>query len=141
MMRMFAFPARIVLTLVVSGALSGCHRDLPTAPSETGIVIYEHANYSGYATRITSDVSNLKDLPGPCSPDVLPEDVILSWNDCISSVSVMPGWYAQLFVDDGFRGGVLTVTSDIPDLRSLPGPCVFLGGFNDCLSSVRVFKR
>ena len=96
------------LTQVVAVAtlvcLTGCEKSLPTAPSEltSGIVIYRHADFEGESAQITRDISDLRDVKGPC-PGFEPGvgvglggaptggNVDYNWNDCISSVRVAPG--------------------------------------------------
>jgi hypothetical protein len=140
-MRVLAFTVRHVMPVAALCALVACQKHLPMAPSELsdGIVIFEDRNYSGDSAHITSDVKNLEDFHGPCGKNAGQYSNTYSWTDCISSVRVAPGWYAQLYEDDSFRGDILTVTSDVPDLRFSSGPCH--EGFNDCVSSIRVFKQ
>jgi hypothetical protein len=52
---------------------------------------------------------------------------------------VLPGYSARLYGDKNFRGALLEVTEDVPDLRALRGDCS--GSFDDCVSSIRVLKR
>lgn len=124
---------------------AACGSDLPTAPSEltAGIVVYEHPNYRGHWAHFTNDVSDLKDVDGPCYTSVGYDlydgsDIESRWNDCISSVRIAPGWRATLFGDANYRGGQLQVTSDIPDLKLVRGSCG--SGLNDCISSIRVSR-
>ena len=63
-------------TLPVSGAvavaagllLSGCMKNLPTAPSvpvlTSGVAIYEHADFAGDSALVTADLGDLKDFSG-----------------------------------------------------------------------------
>jgi hypothetical protein len=137
--------------LLVIGAsmlpLLACQKSLPTAPSDlmTGITVYEHADYLGQSAHITQDIADLKDFKGPCerygsgvvgapAPDLKQE-----WDDCISSIRVAPGWRATLYRDDDFNGDRLEVTGDIPNLQVVPGRCD-KGGFNDCVTSIRVVR-
>ena len=41
-----------------------------------------------------------------------------------------------MYKDDSYRGSALTVTSDIPDLERVSGPCD--GHWGDCISSISV---
>jgi hypothetical protein len=131
---------RPALGIGVAVLLLGCQKSLPTAPSDlaSGIVVYEHANYLGASAHITQDVKDLKDFKGPCVVSVGddPEEV---WNDCISSVRVAPGWRATLYRDDGFKGDQLQITEDTPNLQLVPGDCS-KGGFNDCVTAIRIFR-
>ena len=122
----------------------GGDKRLPPAPSEltTGIVIYEDANYRGSSAHITGDVANLEDFRGPCYASDNAGQYSsgeFNWNDCISSVRVAPGWRATFYGDDKFRGGRIEVTSDIPDLKRVPGDCST--GMNDCVSSIRLSRQ
>jgi hypothetical protein len=138
---MFGFRASFVVLSVALGALSACvQKELATAPSDlaTGIVIHEDPNYRGKSAHITSDARDLQYYFGPCFEVSNSADGV-NWDDCISSVRVAPGWRAQLFEDEDFEGRMLTVTSDMRDLRSVPGPCG--DDFNDCVSSIRVFMQ
>jgi hypothetical protein len=124
--------------LCVLGGLA-CREGLPTAPSdlETGIIIYEHADYLGEAAHITTNVSDLKDFEGPCiepDGDGGGTDV---WNDCVSSIRVAPGWYAHVYEHDDFDGDYIEVAADVPNLRFAGPGCS--NGFNDCITSIRVF--
>ena len=61
-----------------------------------------------------------------------------TWDDCISSVKVMPGWSATLYRDTNYKGASVTITSDTPNLKALAG--CGKDGFNDCVSSIRVAR-
>jgi len=121
---------------------------LPTAPSQlaNGIVLYEHANFAGEAGHATISIPDLQRLAGPCKETIdtpsLPSQGptttdILSWNDCISSIRVAPGWRATIYRDSDFRGEFLELASDVPNLQLVPGRCS-RDGLNDCISSIRV---
>jgi hypothetical protein len=135
---------RPVLCAIATGAalcVLGCGaEELPFAPGEltTGIAIYHHADYAGESALITEDIEDLKDVKGPCETSS-GESADERWNDCISSVRVAPGWRAILYRDDGFEGEQLEVTGDIPNLQMVPGDCP-KGGFNDCVTAIRVFR-
>ena len=123
----------------------GCQESLPTAPStlETGITVYEHADFLGKSAHITSDISDLRDFDGPCehtSADQYGVSTSHDWNDCISSVRVAPGWRATIYKDTGYRDDSLEMTGDVPNLQAVLGDCP-KGGLNDCVSSVRVRAR
>lgn len=121
--------------------LAGCEgSDLITlgpTPPDQGIVIYIHADFAGSSQAIDVDVRDLTRAQGPCSSGQ--EGEVPSWGKCVSSVRVLPGWSATLYRDEDFNGRSVTVTSDTPDLRNLPGPCD--GGFNDCITSMRVTRQ
>ena len=119
-----------------------CADELPTAPSEllAGIVVYEHANFEGESGHITEDISDLQGFDGPCERTDYSDRYSTtehSWNDCISSVRVAPGWSATLYRDDGYDDDALTITADMPNLQLAPHDCDH-GGLNDCVTSVRV---
>ena len=125
--------------VVVALAGSGCRESFPTAPAElqTGIIVYQHADYLGESAHITTNVSDLKDYRGPCfetDSEGLPISV---WNDCISSISVAPGWRAHVYEHDDFDGDYIEVTGDLANLRFAGTGCS--DGFNDCITSIRVF--
>jgi hypothetical protein len=125
--------------VVVALAGSGCRESFPTAPAElqTGIIVYEHADYLGESAHITTNVSDLKDFEGPCLESVNQGQLTYAWNDCISSISVAPGWRAHVYEHDDFDGDYIEVTGDVANLR-LAGPGCS-DGFNDCITSIRVF--
>jgi hypothetical protein len=81
-------------------------------------------------------VTDLTKAEGPCTIDENGGGG--SWNDCISSIRVLPGWTARIYGDKNFRGAVLEVTSDIPDLSKIDRDCS--GSNNDCISSIRVMR-
>jgi hypothetical protein len=115
---------------------------LPTAPSDlmTGIAIYEHANFQGRSSQVARDISDLKDVSGPCEHETSGDfgtTTYRDWNDCISSIRVAPGWRATVYRDTGFDGQSLEVTQDVPNLQLVPGTCSH-DGLNDCISSIRV---
>jgi Peptidase inhibitor family I36 len=109
----------------------------PTPPDE-GVIVYIHSNFVGTSQQINQDVRNFEEVEGPC---VVSDESgsTASWNDCISSVRVLPGWQVTLYRDREFRGASLTTTEDISDLKLRSGPCD--GSFNDCITSVRVSRR
>ena len=106
---MRAFPGRFSVLIGLAGALVACEPfalpALPAAPSALieGIAIYEHANYEGASSLLTTDVANLWAFKGPClrdSPAPGTEDVdVFDWNDCVSSIRVASGWRAVLYAD------------------------------------------
>jgi hypothetical protein len=133
------------LRLVILGSIlliTACQKELPTSPSDLwiGIVVYEHANFQGESAHIVSDLSDLEDFKGPCGSFhyTYPYGTTTySWDDCISSVRVAPGWSATLYRDPDYDDDQVTVTNDVPDLTALPHDCSE-GGLNDCVSSIRI---
>lgn len=109
----------------------------PTALDE-GIIIYIHADYRGSSQAIAADVRNLADVQGPCAKSD-GESTWLSWDDCISSIRVMPGWGATLYKDRDFKGSTLEVAADETNLSTIRGSCD--GNFNDCVSSLKVYRK
>ena len=112
----------------------------------SGIVIYQDAFYSGQAALVTGDVRFLRGYSSPCVETVDSGDDPYfsvgseSWSNCISSLRVAAGWKATLYDGNDFKGAHVEVTSDIPDLRQVPGGCGS-GDFNDCVSSLRVSRQ
>ena len=132
---------------LASGALLlllGCDElpSFPTAPAEltTGVAVFEHADYAGESALITENQENLKEVQGACGDQSDESDSgEVGWSDCISSVRVAPGGRAVLYRDDGFKGEQLEITADVPNLTQSVGRCS-KGGFNDCVTSIRVFR-
>jgi hypothetical protein len=121
--------------------LAGCEGSDPITlgptPPDQGIVMYIHADFTGSSQALNIDVRDLTRAQGPCSTGE--EGEVPSWRKCMSSVRVFPGWSATLYRDEDFKGRSVTVTSDTPNLRNLPGPCD--GSFNDCVTSIRVTRQ
>ena len=69
---------------------------LPTAPSNltTGVAVYEHEDFMGLSAHLTEDVLNLQSYSQGCGQvirDGYPDESDqLDWNDCISSIKVLP---------------------------------------------------
>lgn len=145
---MARFPAlSLAVALVAVGAALGCRDSLPTEPSDlaTGIVIYEHANYLGSSAHVTSDISDLRDVRGPCEHyEADGADgggrTVWDWNDCISSVRVAPGWRATLYRGDGYDDDALEITADVANLQLVAHDCP-KDGLNDCVTSIRVRRQ
>jgi hypothetical protein len=134
------------LTLALLVCLAACQESLPTAPSDlqSGLIIYEHANFLGDSAHITESVNDLTDFEGPCVYTETSSDgstsTSESWNDCISSVRVAPGYTATLYRDRSYDGDKLDVTGEVANLQLSPGDCDH-DGFNDCTTAIRVFRR
>jgi Peptidase inhibitor family I36 len=135
---------RRLLRIAIAGsgalAIAGCGSVItlgPTAPGD-GFIIYMHASYAGTSQQLAVDVSDLGDVEGPCVKGD-DDSATARWNDCVSSVRVLPGWRATLYRDPGFKGASFTITEDTPNLQQVPGPCS--GSFNDCISSIRVARQ
>jgi hypothetical protein len=107
----------------------------PTAIDE-GVVLYMHANFVGTSQQVATDVTNFASVEGPCGGS---EDQGPTWDNCISSIRLLPGWGATLYGDKDFKGALLVVTADIPDLKALSGSCS--GSYNDCVSSIKVYRK
>jgi hypothetical protein len=99
--------------------------------------MYIHADFTGSSQAVDIDVRDLTKAEGPCSSGE--EGEVPTWGKCVSSVRVFPGWSVTLYRDEDFKGRSITLTSDTPNLRNLPGPCD--GSFNDCVTSIRVTKQ
>lgn len=141
--------SRCLLLAAAAVAAAGgaaCSRDrLPGGPSDlqSGIVVYEHANFLGQSAHITSDIDDLRDVRGPC--EHYDSDAnggggryYYDWNDCISSVRVAPGWRATLYRDDRYRDDALEITSDVANLQLVTQHDCPHDGLNDCVTSIRV---
>lgn len=81
---------------------------------QTGIVVYQDANYDGRTQTFTSDVPNLE---------------ASGLNDQVSSLIVAPGETWEVCVDAGFRGRCATITDRQANLEN--------SGWNDRISSMR----
>ena len=78
--------------------LAGCgglERLGPTSIDE-GVILYVHANFVGSSQQVASDVADLGAVEGPCGAS---EDGSPTWDDCVSSIRVLPGWGATLYDD------------------------------------------
>jgi hypothetical protein len=124
------------LFILIVPACGGIEPLGPT-PLDQGIVVFNHAGYRGTSQQVGGDVADLTRVEGPCN--VGEEGGAGSWNDCISSIRLLPGYYARLYGDKNFRGAVLEVTQDTADLSAIRGDCS--GSYDDCVSSIRVLKR
>jgi hypothetical protein len=109
----------------------------PTPPTD-GIIIYLDADYVGTSLQLAIDVDDLGHVEGPCVEGD-DDSATARWDDCVSSIRVMPGWRATLYRNPDFKGSSVTVTEDTSNLQRLPGPCS--GSFNDCVSSIRVSRQ
>ena len=125
--------------LVLLPACSGDRiQPLGPTPQDEGIVIYVHAGFRGTSQAIAADVRNLASVEGPCSKGT-EDSISLTWDDCVSSIKVMPGWAATIYRDREFRGASFDVTGDAENLAAISGSCD--GSFNDCVSSLRVYRK
>ena len=148
------FEPRITVVLVVGLCLvCACRRVVPTlplapSPVSEGVAVYQDADYQGdISAQLLDSYSDLSKFFGPCvhttTTTTQAGDFAFStadWEDCISSVRVAPGWRAVFYEDRNFKGRSLELTQDAPNLRLVPGDCSG-GSFNDCISSVRVFRQ
>ena len=112
---------------------------LGPTPADQGVVIYIHAGFAGSSQAVAADVRNLAAVEGPCSSGDS-ESPSLTWEDCISSIQVRPGWAVTLYRDRDFKGASLDVVADATNLSAISGPCK-KGGYNDCVSSLKVYKK
>ena len=130
---------RIAVIALVAAVVNGCSpTELPMAPSAltAGIILYEHANFLGNSAHLTADVADLADFRGPC---IKGDDASSrTWEDCVSSVRVSPGWRATLYRDANFRDDALEISEDVANLQLVREHDCDRGGLNDCVSSVRV---
>ena len=125
---------RITRALVVLAGtlLLGCSTR-PTPVGEKVLTLFVDRDYRGSWHDVFADIGNLKDVPGPCGGD---SDSAGTFDDCISSIRVTPGWAVTLYRDRGWSGPAFEITADTADLKNLPGSCE--RGFDDCVSSLRV---
>ncbi len=124
--------AVLPLTLLACGA-----EPIGPTPVDQGIIVFMHSGFRGTSQQIAADVGDLGRAQGPCGGDE--SESARTWNDCISSVRVLPGWGATLYGDKNFRGAAIEITEDVTDLASRPGSCS--GSYDDCISSIRVYRR
>jgi hypothetical protein len=128
--------------------LASCEESpLPAPPNRltSGIVIYQDAQYGGSAAHVTVSLPSLRAGDAPCvettdsGNDPYYAVGSRTWSNCISSLRVARGWKAILYAGYNFTDEYIEVTSDVPDLRDMPGGCGH--GFNDCVSSIRVSRQ
>ena len=138
-----------VAVCVMMPMLYGCRGPLPTAPSSQsfeGIIVYEHIDFQGQSGVVTRDMGDLSGFEGPCfesdGTGVYPNysSIQETWNDCISSVRVAPGWRATLYRGKDYGDDALEITADVSDLRTIRHDCP-KEGLNDCVSSIRVRRQ
>lgn len=129
----------VLLIAAAALLLPACDSPDPLGPSpvDEGIIVFMHSGFRGTSQQVAANVSNLGDVQGPCGDSE--SESSRTWNDCISSVRVLPGWGATLYGDRDFRGAVLELTEDASDLSARPGSCS--GSYDDCISSIRVYRR
>jgi hypothetical protein len=126
----------VVCAAALGFAMACGSQPLGPTPIDQGIVVYLHSGFRGTSQQVGIDVADLGKVEGPCQVDENGGGG--SWNDCISSTRVLPGWRARIYGDKNFRGAVLDVTQDISDLEAVRGDCS--GSYNDCISSIRVTR-
>ena len=122
-------------------ALCACGSGLPTQPVVgfgEGVTLYPDSLFRGERVTLGGDVADFSKLRGPCSESE-DADPPSSYDDCVSSLRIPDGWAAIVFRDRNFSGASATYTADVPDLDLVTGPCN--PGFNDCISSIQVFRR
>jgi hypothetical protein len=122
---------------LLTGPACGNPEPLGPTPLDQGIVVFIHSDYRGTSQQIGADVTDLTKVEGPCNIGEGGE--LGTWDNCISSIRLLPGYYARIYGDKNFRGAVLEVKQDIPDLGAVRGDCS--GSYNDCITSIRVLKR
>src|SRR5262245_53594693 len=128
----------VVLCLAFLIVACGSFERLGPTPLDEGVIVYIHADFIGSSQQVNADVADFGDVEGPCvvSSD---DSATATWDNCISSIRVLPGWRATLYRDKDFKGASLEVDEDLPNLKEMAGPCS--GSFNDCASSIRVSRR
>lgn len=136
MRRVTRVMAAVVLLLLLP-ACGGGPQPLGPTPLDQGVLVFMHSGFRGTSQQVGADVTDLTKVEGPCN--ITDENSTGSWNDCISSIRLQPGYYARIYGDKNFRGAVLEITGDVSDLGAIKGDCS--GSFDDCVSSIRVLKR
>jgi len=133
------FIVRVLSWCVLALLIPACGSVDPLGPTplDQGVVVFMHSGFRGTSQQIGADVTDLTRVEGPCN--IGEDGGTGTWNDCISSIRLLPGYYARLYGDKNFRGAVLVVTEDIPDLKALAGDCS--GSYDDCISSIRVLRK
>ena len=111
----------------------------PSSETFEGVIVYEHIDFQGQSGVLTRDTGNLSDFKGPCEESD-GDDIRKTWNDCISSLRVAPGWRATLYRGRNYGDDALEITADVRDLRLAPHDCP-KRGLNDCVSSIRVRRQ
>lgn len=130
---------RVLSAAALALLLCACGGPEPIGPTplDQGVIVFMHSGFRGTSQQLAIDVSDLGKAQGPCGSDE--NESSRTWNDCISSVRVLPGWGATLYGDSNFRGATLEVTEDVADLAARTGSCS--GSYDDCISSIRVYRR
>jgi hypothetical protein len=132
---------RALAVVAVFAVLSACGSDLPTQPTAAfgeGVTLYPDSLFRGERVTLGGDFADLSKLRGPCSESE-DSDPPSHYGDCVSSLRIPDGWTATVFRDRNYSGASATYTADVPDLDVVAGPC--RPGFNDCVSSIKVFRR
>jgi len=136
------FVRGVAIAALTAAACNGL-KDLPLEPTELtrGLIVYEHANFLGYASHVTADISDLSKFKGPCEHEDSDGATFYDWNDCISSVKVAPGWTATLYRGTGFKDDSIVLTADAGNLQDFTQHDCPKTGLNDCVSSIRVRQQ
>jgi hypothetical protein len=129
---------RLLFAAVLASLLGACGGPQPIGPTpvDQGIIVFMHSGFRGTSQQLAADANDLTKVQGPCGSDE--SESSRTWNDCISSVRVLPGWAATLYGDKNFHGAALEITEDVPDLAVRLGSCN--GSYDDCISSIRVYR-
>lgn len=134
-------PALRIACIAAACLFSACAEPFLTlgpTPVDEGIVIYIHSGFRGSSQAVAVDVRDLGRVEGPCARGS-EDSISLSWDNCVSSIRVMPGWGATVYRDREFRGASFELTGDAENLAAVTGSCD--GSFNDCVSSLRVYRK
>lgn len=62
------------------------------------------------------------------------------FNDVISSIRVFGGVQVRVYTDGNFNGQNVRINHSVDDLRKIPLPENRAGGWNDCISSLSVYR-
>ena len=124
-----------------AGLLAAGCAGSPTQPIVefgAGVTLYRHSLYRAEKITLGGDVSDLSKLEGGCEKSSDEYSTSSNFDDCVSSLRIPAGWSVMVFRDRRYTGSAATYSADVPDLDLVTGPC--RPGFNDCISSIRVFR-
>lgn len=109
------------LVALASSALAFSALPAQAQSNSSGVTLYQHCNYGGYAVKLPTGNSNYGDLIRRGAK-----------NDDVSSIKVSPGYKVQIFRDANYRGPSKTFDKNVS--------CLVSHKMNDYLSSAKVTK-
>ena len=131
--------AQLIVAVALAIGLSGCESPEPLGPTpvDQGVIVYLNSGYRGVSQQVGADVDEISGrLKAPATRR---REARAPGTICISSIRVLPGWHARIYGDKNYRGAVLEVTADVPDLSRVHGSCS--DSYDDCISSICVIKN